>query len=229
MVGKSYCELKGGIYFKLLSITWNLIEIFAEEDLTSLVDFLLDKICEKKTNKAIYRAVNDFVQVSKDTKERTPIDEAMKSISKEHLAYFHTEDEEFWDKEAELKLVSKRTSIHSENDLTPYFVDYFLMRMCKFLEDCDHDRSEKAKEMKEKYSAMVVKYIKTFEHIFEEMNEKNIQSEICVEELEQMTRLIDDSEDNSITEMLYSPSHYRKFSGVFTENMEPLVRGVTFN
>ena len=49
----------------------------------------MDKIVtENKSNKAIYRAVNDFVHVSKDTKGRTPIEMAMKETLKNHLNYY---------------------------------------------------------------------------------------------------------------------------------------------
>lgn len=52
----------------------------------------MEKLNKQKTNKAVYRAVNDFVQVSKDTKERTPIELAIKEAQKYHIKYYESDD-----------------------------------------------------------------------------------------------------------------------------------------
>lgn len=70
---------------------FHLFEIFSEQDLSYYIVFFLDKICHdknKNNNEAVYRATNDFIQVNKDVKNRSPLDLMIKQIQKEHLKYF---------------------------------------------------------------------------------------------------------------------------------------------
>lgn len=57
------------------------MEILPHCDLSHRIAFFLDKVRDKcKIVKPIYRATNDFIQVSVETKLRTNIDVAMQEV-----------------------------------------------------------------------------------------------------------------------------------------------------
>ena len=55
------------------------------------------------------------------------------------------------------------------------------MEICKFLQDHAHKEDEESKTVNAAYSNLVIRYIKNFQHIFDEMSEKNTKSVIVIE------------------------------------------------
>jgi hypothetical protein len=73
-------ELRGGICFKLICIMFHLMEILPHIDFCDYLSLYL----EVKENKAAERAVYDFIQVRKETKNRSYIDEVIHKFQAEH-------------------------------------------------------------------------------------------------------------------------------------------------
>ena len=77
----SLYELKGGIFFKIICIIFHLMEIQPNEDFSNIIHNLLSKISEStKKNDATFRAVADFIHISKETSGRTPMNHAVKEV-----------------------------------------------------------------------------------------------------------------------------------------------------
>lgn len=60
------------------------MEILPKLDLSYYFSLFFGNLEEKKENLAVYRAVNDFIQVRKDTKNRSYIDGVMKEVQTDH-------------------------------------------------------------------------------------------------------------------------------------------------
>jgi hypothetical protein len=70
-----------------------------------------------------------------------------------------------------------------DNDLTPFYVDFILMKLFMYLEN--HCEKDKAKEEEiaifKMYSEMAIKYLRSSEIVWDEMSEKNIESALYYE------------------------------------------------
>ena len=67
-----------------------------------------------------------------------------------------------------------------DSDLTPYFADYFLMKLCQFMEVASHEANKEKADILKNYSKLIIHYITTNQHIFDEMNESNTESQITI-------------------------------------------------
>ena len=68
-------------------------------------------------------------------------------------------------------------------DLTSFYIDYFFMRLCNFLQS-----NVSSEELGSKYSEIFIRYIRHFRHIMEEMSDRNVDNWIKIEVVDDLKK-----------------------------------------